>query len=147
MSLRIVVIFLLSGLPCYAQAQTALPRVSPAVQKERDIDRRQILEAELQTLTGELSKVQAAGAVDQSVERDADLARRRENIRSLKRELAGMDGAARPAHDSSRAMVKATRRSLADGEQLGLDNQPRYWDPYSRATHTPNQPGTLKGSQ
>lgn len=126
-----VVILLLNGMARSAQAQQSYPVVNQATQRERDADRRLILETELQAERGELAKAQAALDASPTQERKADVHRHVENEKALQRELDGVAGEPREARTPARAIVKAMRTAATSANK-----SPRFWDPYHRAPET-----------
>lgn len=126
-----VVILLLIGMARSALAQSSYPVVNQAAQKERDTDRRFILETELQAERGELVRAQAAFDANPNQERQTDVHRHVENIKALQRELDGVGRPQQEARTTSRALVKAVRPATAASSRT--NTSPRFWDPYQRA--------------
>jgi hypothetical protein len=134
MTIRIVVIFLLIGLVPCAKSQSSFPIIDKETQKMRDNNRRLILEAELQTESGELTEAQKAFGAKPNKEHEAEVHRHVENIKALRRELDGVAGDLQEARTPVRAIVKAMRPAATS---LGRWNRSsRFWDPYNRAPET-----------
>ena len=135
---RLYINFVLTGLlSCaqpqllYAQTLASYPKVDPATQRARDADRRHILEIELQAERQELAKAEAAPAAIPSTERTASVNRHLENIKSLQRELAGVDRTQKAPQEPVRAVVRALRPAASISRDL---NGPiAFWNPYNRA--------------
>lgn len=115
----------------YAQQPAPYPIIDQATQKARDIDRRHILETELQAEHQELAKAQASLATGATQERAADVHRRLENIKSLQRELDGVAGKQRVPRESLRVVVKAQRP--ATSTQRNMNGPAAFWNPYNRS--------------
>lgn len=115
----------------YAQQPASYPIVDPATQKARDIDRRHILEAELQAERQELAKAQVSLAAGATQEREADVHRRLENIKSLQRELDGVAGKQQAPRESLRVVVKAQRPAAST--QRKTHGPAAFWNPYNRS--------------
>lgn len=135
---RCIAIFLLTGpwlyVKChlsYAQESTSYPIVDPATQKARDVNRRHILETELQAERQKLIEAQTALAAGVTEERTGHVHRRLENIKSLQRELDGVSGKQQPPRESLRVVVKAQRPSAPP--HRNMNGPAAFWNPYNRA--------------
>lgn len=115
----------------YAQESASFPIIDPATQNARDIDRRHILESELQAERQELIRAQAALAAGITQERTADVHRRLENVKSLQRELDGVSGKQQPPRKSLHVVVKAQRPSVPT--HRNMNGPAAFWNPYNRA--------------
>lgn len=130
MRYRLVFIFLLSGATVHVQAQSPYPVVSEAEQRQRDNDRRLILETELAAERDALTKSQAMSPA--SPERDATVHRHTENIKALQRELDDVAGRA-SVREQQRVVVRAIRPTAASST---APKNARFWDPYNRTSDT-----------
>jgi len=130
MRYRLVFIFLLSGATVHVQAQSPYPVISEAEQRQRDIDRRLILETELAAERDALTKSQALVAT--FPEREATVHRHTENIKALQRELDDVAGRA-IVRGPQRVVVRAMRPAAAS---TTATRAPRFWDPYNRTSDT-----------
>lgn len=135
---RCISIFLLIGPLLYAechlshaQGPGSYPIIDPATQKARDIDRRHILETELQAERQRLAEAQSALGAGVTQERAAHVQRRLENIKSLQRELDGVSGKQQPPRESLRVVVKAQRPSAPPDRDM--NGPAAFWNPYNRA--------------
>ena len=129
----LLVIFSLGYMQCeLLYAQDALfPIVSPSIQKTRDDDRRQILEAELQAERQVLVNAQAALATGFTRERATNVHRHVENVTALERELELVAAAQSAPRGAFRLVVK-NQRQLAAAPR-NLNGAAAFWNPYNRA--------------
>ena len=115
----------------YAQQSASYPIIDPGTQKARDIDRRQILEAEMQAERQELATAQASLAAGATQERAADVHRHQENIKSPQRELDRVAEKQQAPHEPLRVIVKAQRPAASS--QKNISGTAAFWNPYNRA--------------
>lgn len=116
---------LLCGASLGAPAQEAFPKVDPATQRERDAQRREILETELAAERTAYAAAQAALASAPTEANRAALHRSDENIKALLRELGA--GIARRSPLRVAAAPKPQKQQEATGAVP-------FWDPYRRAS-------------
>lgn len=130
MALRLYVSLFFIGVCICAQGQTCFPVVDPTTQKERDEDRRQILETELRSERDLLSGAQAAVTGGATPQRLAAVSRHAANVEELRRELASTASAPRtkgPVRVAQRAKVMA-----AFPTPDATSGQANFWNPYNR---------------
>jgi hypothetical protein len=132
MANRSLSIFFLLTVTLSARAQQLFPTATPAAQKERDIDRRLILETELAEEYGALDKANAELDAHQTDETRSAVHRHKENIKALKREL-DFNASIAPSFTSQRVVIKAMRPAAgADSASATA----RFWDPYNRSSES-----------
>ena len=142
MAHRLVSIFLLSAAAPYVQAQPLYPVVANAEQKERDADRRLILQTELAAEREALAKAKSKPDAVGSREQASAIHRHEENVKALERELEG-SAVQSGAGAISRAVVKAVRPAARTANATRI---PQFWDPYNRASDF-NVPSTSQRSE
>jgi len=103
--------------------------ISLTEQKERDGDRRFILEAELSAERHKLAKAELILAASPTEEGRTEVHRHSENVMSLLRELD--DAARKRAPKVQRASVVAARPALRVSSRASKTTA-SFWDPYNR---------------
>jgi hypothetical protein len=132
MANRSLSIFFLLTVTLSAGAQQSFLTAMPAAQKERDMDRRLILETELADEYGALDKANSELDAHQTDEARSAVHRHKENIKALKREL-DRNASIAPPFKAQRVVIKDMRPST------GADNASatgRFWDPYNRSSES-----------
>jgi len=128
MSRHLVCMFLLTFGTFHAQAQSVYPVVSKSEQRARDDDRRSVLESELAFERDALVMAKSNFATGPTNTRAATVHRHDENIKSLQRELGGIENQ-NAAEKRERPLAKAFRSAgrVADSKKTA-----NFWDPYNR---------------
>jgi hypothetical protein len=129
---RLISIVLLSVATLCAQAQSSYPVISKSEQRAKDDDRLPLLESELALERKALAKARREPGACIEKECALDIHRHEENIKSLQREIQGIDIqdlTDRRERPAAKAVRPASR--IADSRR-----SPTFWNPYNRASDT-----------